>query len=165
MKIEITEEKNQPLLERRVVKATLTFQGGTPTRKDVITNMAAQLKVKEELLVLKAIRTVFGRMKAVATVHVYKNKKQVEAVEPAYRLNRGKAKPKKEEKPAEAPKEEAKPAEEAPAEAPKEEKPAEEAPKEEKPAKEAKPEEAPKEEKPAENKKEAKPAKEKKKGE
>lgn len=148
MNVEILETREQPLLGRKVVKASLRFEGATPSRKEVLSTLANQLKAKEEQVVLKTVRSAFGRTKAIATLHLYKSRKQAERFEPRYRFDRGKPKVKK-EKPAEAPKEEAKPeekpAEEKPAEAPKEEKPAES------PA-EAKPEEKPKEEKPAEKK-------------
>ena len=116
MKVEILETREQPLLERKVVKATLTFEGATPSRKKVLTTMAGQLKAKEEQVILKSVRSAFGRTKAVVTLHLYKGRKQAERFEPSYRLDRGKPKAKKEEKPpeekpAEAPKEEAKPEE------------------------------------------------------
>lgn len=147
MNVEILETREQPLLERKVVKASLTFEGATPSRKEVLSALASQLKAKEEEVVLKAVRPAFGRTKAVATVHLYKSRKQAESFEPSYRIKRGKPKEvKKEEKPAEA----------KPAEAPKEEAKPEEKPAEEKPA------EAPKEKAKAENKPAEKPAKEEK---
>jgi len=47
MNVEIMETREQPLLERKVVKASLTFEGATPSRKKVLTALANQLKAKE----------------------------------------------------------------------------------------------------------------------
>lgn len=98
MNVEILEKREQPLLERQVVKAAITFEGTTPSRKEMLAALAGQLKAKEEQLVLKTVSSAFGRTKAVATVHLYTSRKQAEKFEPRYRLDRGKP---KEEKPKE----------------------------------------------------------------
>lgn len=106
MNVEILEKREQPLLERQVVKAAITFEGTTPSRKEMLAALAGQLKAKEEQLVLKTVSSAFGRTKAVATVHLYTSRKQAEKFEPRYRLDRGK--PKEEKPEGEKPKEEKK---------------------------------------------------------
>jgi small subunit ribosomal protein S24e len=132
MNLKILEQKEEPLLSRKEIKAELFFEGtATPSNAEVGKNIASQLKVDEKLVVIKKIDTHYGSTEAIVTARAYDSAEAKEKIEP---------KDKKAEKAkAEAAKE--KPAEEKKEEAPKEEKPAEE-----------KKEEAPKEEKPAEKK-------------
>lgn len=139
-----------------------SFEGKTPSRQEFRKEIAANLKAKEELVIIKNINTEFGYRMAKVLVHVYKKKEDIEAVEPKYVMKRHEVKEKKEKpKPApeakptpegEAtegePKVEDKPAEEPKAEALAEPEPAEKK-KEETPPKEGpKAEEAPAEDKP-----------------
>lgn len=133
MDLKIVEKKEQPLLSRIEITGILEFEGATPSAKDVKKQLSTELKVGEELIVIKNIFTHFGKTNADLVAYAYLNKEDMEKIEP---------KPKKKAaKPGAAPKEGAK-------EAPKEEKKAE-APKKEKKeeAKEEKKKEAPKEEK------------------
>lgn len=175
MEINILEDNQKPLLSRREVLAEVSFDAQTPSRPEIRKALASKLKVNVELVIVTNIDTEFGYRKANVDAHVYKNKKDLEAVEPKYMLNRHaekekpvEAKPEaepeekpadepepaevKEEKPAEEAKETAEPEkqkEEKPAEAAPEKKEAEQ-PKDEKPADEPKPEQQKPEQKPAE---------------
>ena len=141
MELKILEDNQKPLLSRREIVMEASFGGKTPSRQDMRKDIAANLKAKEELVIINNIDTEFGYRKAKVLVHVYKKKEDLEAVEPKYVMKRHevKAKPK-----------EAKPA---PAAAPAEAAHKEKAPKKEAVA-EAKPAltEEKKEEKPAEAK-------------
>ena len=134
MDVKILEKKEAQLLSRTEIIADVGFTGATPSVNAVKQRFADDLKVDQNLVVVKQILTKFGSSSAKIRIYAYKNKEAMEKVEPKSK--------KKKEKPAEAPAEAPKAEEkkEAPKEAPKEEK--KEEPKEEK-----------KEEKPAEEKK------------
>ena len=101
MDIEILKQDEQHLLDRKVIKAALTFEGATPSRKEVLSSLASALKTKEDHLVLKTVRSAFGRTRAVVTAHLYKDKDLLAKHEPSYMLQRGKPKEKKGAKKAE----------------------------------------------------------------
>ena len=160
MKIDVESERVNRLLHRTEMWCSIDTGGITPSRKEVIQQIAAKKGVKEGLVVVDKIDQEFGKKVAKAYVKVYESEKAAQGVEPSYRHERAKKameeKPKKEE----APKAEEKPAEEKPAEggAPVEEKKGE--PVAEEKGEEAKPEEKAEEPKPEEKKEEAKPAEE-----
>ena len=127
MKVEIAEKVENPLLKRAEIKFRVDHSGGpTPKRLDVRAQLASQLGVPEELVVIDKLASMYGRQMASGIARVYGSREGLEELEPKYLLTRG--------LPAEA-KEEAKPEEKPKAEKPKE-KPREEKPKvEEKPEK------------------------------
>ncbi len=163
MEITIEKTAENPYLQRKEVQGEVTFEGATPSQKQIAEALAAKLNAKADAIFIVHVYTGFGSNKARFEAHVYPSKEQLEKV---VRLGK-KAKEKLAGKPASgaAPAAEAKPA---PAAAPKAEEKKEEPRKEAKPAaaetkKEEPKKEAPKkEEKPAEakkeEKKEAKPA-------
>ncbi len=138
MKIEIGERKKNPLMKREEVKFSIGHKGrATPSRTEMMKEIASALKTKEELLIIDKIFTSTGN--SVSSVRVLSYKKTVDI--PKGKLDKmnarmekvkKKADAKKEEKPAEAKpeekKEDAKPEEvkgESKEEAKAEEKPAE----------------------------------------
>ena len=144
MKLDIKSKNNNVLLSRTEVDFVVEHSGeSTPSRLDVRKYIAAKLGSKEELVVLKSLKTGFGSISSKGIAHVYKNEKDLKKIEPEYLIKRLEPKAKKEE-----PAEEAKP-EEKPEESKEEEK-TEEVPAEDKPVEE------PKEETPAEEEKEEK---------
>jgi ribosomal protein S24E len=108
MNLKITEQRDNPLLQRKEIKAQLSYEAATPSTKDLHSQLAAGLKVKPELLVVKHIYPGFGTKQADVLVYQYESKEQLLKVE-----GEKKEKKPKEEKPAEA----------APAQEKKEEKP------------------------------------------
>jgi len=151
MKVEITEKVENPLLKRTEIKFKVDHSGSpTPKRLDVRAQLASQLGVPEERIVIDKLASMHGRQMASGIARVYASREVLEGLEPKYLLKRGlpkeaKEEAKLEEKPkAEKPKE--KPKEEKPKEKPAEEKPKEK-PKE-KPIEEKKPEKSKEKEKP-----------------
>ncbi|MFH1055911.1 MAG: 30S ribosomal protein S24e [Candidatus Altiarchaeota archaeon] len=122
MEVEITQDRENKLLERREVKFKASFQGPTPKREDVRGKLIALLDSDRELTVLDSMASDYGSKAVKGYVKVYASKKAME-VEPKYILKRNFAP--KEEKPKEegketpakeagkeaAPKEDAKPKE------------------------------------------------------
>jgi len=122
MKVEIIEKSENPLFQRVEVKFKVSHAGEpTPKRLDVRAQVAAQLGVAEELVVVEKLAGAHGRQEASGIARAYNSKERLAALEPKYLLARGlpkeaKAEAKlKEEPKAEKPKK--------PEEKPKEEKP------------------------------------------
>jgi ribosomal protein S24E len=142
MKLEIKSRKQNPLMKREAVQVFLEHAGkATPSRKDILKELAKSLKSKEDQIVIEKIITRSGKASSEIRIHVYKKASDV----PKHKkemMQRRLERPAKKEKPPE-PKPEEKPPEG-------EEKPEEKPPEGEKPAdSEAEPEpekEEPKEE-------------------
>ncbi|MEE9406248.1 MAG: hypothetical protein V3V26_02465 [Candidatus Aenigmarchaeota archaeon] len=155
MKIDIAEQKKNPLMKREELWVTVEHTGAaTPKRKELLPHLVKTLKTKENLVIIKKIFSDTGKNTSNAKVFVYTKTDDIPkgmAEKMQRQLKKGKAEaPKAEKKPEAKPekkKEEAKPEEKK--EEPKpEEKPAE------KPRAEGKPAEAPKEGPKTEGKKE-----------
>lgn len=155
MKVEIIEKTENPLFKRTEIKFKADHAGEpTPKRLDARAQLAAQLGVAEELIVIEKLASTHGRQAASGIARVYSSREQLEGLEPKFLLKRDMPKEAKAEaKPEEKPKAEKPP--EKKVEEPKEVKPKE-------PKKEAKPEkpEAEKAEKPPEGAKPEEKAKE-----
>jgi small subunit ribosomal protein S24e len=137
MKIEISEKVENPLLQRTEIKFKVDHSSGpTPKRLEVRAQLAGQLGVPEEVVIIDKVASMYGRQAASGIARVYSSRQGLEELEPKYLLQRGLPKEAKEkEKPVEKPKAEEKPKEpkEKPKEKEKAEKPKEEKVKEEKP--------------------------------
>ncbi len=133
MKVEIIEKTENPLFKRTEVKFKADHAGEpTPKRLDVRAQLAAQLGVAEELIVIEKLASTHGRQAASGIARVYSSREQLEGLEPKFLLKRDMPKEVKAEvKPEEKPKVEKPP--EKKVEEPKEAKP-------EKPKEVAKPE-------------------------
>jgi small subunit ribosomal protein S24e len=149
MKIEISEKVENPLLQRTEIKFKVDHSNGpTPKRLDVRAQLAGQLGVPEEVVIIDKLASMYGRQVASGIARVYSSRQGLEELEPKYLLQRGlPAEAKEKEKPKEKPKAEEKPKEK-PKEKEKAEKPKEDKVKVEKPREEKQKEEKLKEEKP-----------------
>ena len=91
MEITITEEKYNPLIARKEVKALITHLGEiTPTREAIRSKIAAQLNLDLERVVIQKIDGHFGEPKSQLTVHCYDNAEDVFVYEPKFLLKRNK---------------------------------------------------------------------------
>jgi len=143
MKVEIVEKSENPLFQRVEIKFKVDHAGEpTPKRLDVRAQVAAQLGVSQELVVIDKLAGAYGKQEASGIARAYGSKERLAALEPKYLLVRGlpkEEKPKEESKVEKPKKPEEKPKEEKPekAEEKKQEKPKEEV-KQEKKAQEEK---------------------------
>jgi ribosomal protein S24E len=89
MEITIIEDKYNPLIARKEVKALITHLGEvTPTRESIRSKVAAQLNLDLERVVVQSIQGHFGEPKSLLTVHCYDNTEDVFVYEPKFRLKR-----------------------------------------------------------------------------
>ncbi len=101
MEVKIVTSKDNPLLKRKEVEFRIEHgpASKTPARLDVKRALASELKLGEELVYVKDMRTLTGTGTAVGHANVYKSAAQAKQVEPDYIVKRN--------SPPEKPKEEA----------------------------------------------------------
>ncbi len=82
MNLTINETKENALLSRKEVTATILFEGSTtPSRKEVQAELAKQTKAKEPLVLVTQINTNFGDAKAYVKAHIYDNEEAMKILE------------------------------------------------------------------------------------
>jgi len=85
LKIEITEEKRNPLIERTEITFRIDHFGeGTPNRLDVKKKIAAMQGSNEKLTIVRNISTHFGRSYTIGKAHIYQDSRELQYFEPLY---------------------------------------------------------------------------------
>lgn len=101
MKLKMLNEQEVPLLGRKRINYIVEFDLGTPSKKEILENLARSLKIDKELIAIRHIYQRFGDTKAKIIVHVYKNKEDLKKLEKKVKKEESVEKPKeasKEEK-------------------------------------------------------------------
>ena len=93
MELNITNEVQNPVLERKEIEFEINT-AVTPSREEIKRKLAALKNAKEELIVIKYARQLFGEHRVVGKAHIYKSAEMLKRVEPKYLLERGKKKEK-----------------------------------------------------------------------
>ncbi len=88
VKMEILEEVRNDLIGRREVTALAVFDGGTPSRSEIIESFAKQLQAPREKIALVRIDQHYGFKKATLRFRVYDSEKILKLMEPRYILAR-----------------------------------------------------------------------------
>ncbi len=88
MNIEIIEDKENKLLNRRGVKFRVIHDGGTPSKKKMRSELVSFLKTKSELLVIDGMRSEFGKRETIGYAKVYDNEDRVQKLEHTHILLR-----------------------------------------------------------------------------
>ena len=102
MKIEITEQKDNPLQKRTEVRFTIDHKGeSTPGRNAVAEEIAKMTKSKRTCVVVDSIESLFGRGVSVGYAKVYENMEAALEFDRAYLLKRNGIEAPKPEAPAE----------------------------------------------------------------
>lgn len=83
MEIEITKEKETPLLSRKRVTAFAHYEGSTPSRLKIMKEVAKALKADENLVILRHIYTRFGQHRAKLIIHTYSDEQTMLRLEGA----------------------------------------------------------------------------------
>lgn len=98
MEIEISKEKDTPLLSRKRVTAWAYYEGATPSRKVVLKEFAKKVKADPKNTVIKHIYTRFGQTDMKIIANVYNDRQTLERLESKNMIEKNKV---EEEKPAE----------------------------------------------------------------
>ena len=101
MEVKIVSTKENPLLKRKEIDFRVEQgpKGKTPARLEVKKALAAELKLSEEVIFVKRMRTMTGTNTAVGVANAYETVEQAKSIEPEYIIKRN--------SPPEKPKEEA----------------------------------------------------------
>lgn len=111
MDIKVLEQKNNPLLQRREVRFSVSHNLGTPSRDEIKASIAAHLNSKPELVIIERMRSQFGKRETHGYAKIYETAERLKSVETAHIIQRNEKKvPKEGEKAAEGKAPEAKPA-------------------------------------------------------
>jgi len=82
MQINIVNKKEEPLLSRTMITATLEFEKATPSYPEVTSLMASQLKIDDKLVAIRHIYNSFGAKKADVIAYVYADENKKQFIEP-----------------------------------------------------------------------------------
>jgi small subunit ribosomal protein S24e len=99
MEVKIVSTKENPLLKRKEVAFRVEQgpKGRTPPRLEVKRAIAAELKINEELVFVKKMRTKTGTHTAVGFANAYETAEQAKLIEPEYIIKRNSPEKPKEE--------------------------------------------------------------------
>ncbi len=86
MEVKIVSTKKNSLLKRREVSFTVDQEpkGKTPQRLEVKKAIASELKIKEELVFIKEMKTMTGTNTAIGVANAYETLEQAIFIEPEY---------------------------------------------------------------------------------
>jgi small subunit ribosomal protein S24e len=84
----IRDERNE-LLNRRELGFVLTFEGPTPSRRDILGKLCALQNVDETLVVLDSLKTKFGKQELVGDARIYDDEETKLRLEPEHLQKRG----------------------------------------------------------------------------
>lgn len=83
MTIKIENKEEKPLLARKEISGSITFEGkATPSNEEVAKAVASELKVDEKTVVMKHIYTAFGSSEAKFEALVYDSEEEKKKYEP-----------------------------------------------------------------------------------
>lgn len=85
LKIEIIEEKKNPLIDRKEITIRIDHFGtSTPNRLEVKKKIAAVQGSDEKLTIIKKLDTHFGASYTLGRIYIYDNAKELQFFEPFY---------------------------------------------------------------------------------
>jgi len=79
--IQIIEDKNNPMLNRREVVFKVNHESATPSRKSIADRIAATMNSKEGLVVIDSLHTEFGKRETIGYAKIYKTAERAKQVE------------------------------------------------------------------------------------
>ena len=90
MEIKIVSTKENPLLKRKEVDFRVEQgpKGKTPARLEVKKALAGELKMSEEVVFVKRMRTMTGTNTTVGVANAYETVEQAKFIEPEYIIKR-----------------------------------------------------------------------------
>ena len=97
MQLNLNTKKEEPLLSRTMLKATIDFEKATPSYQEVTSLLATNLKTDEKLIAIRHIYNSFGAKKAEVIAYVYNDEAKKEFIEPKKKEKKEKVKEAKKE--------------------------------------------------------------------
>ena len=90
MQVNITSKKEEPLLSRTMVQASLEFEKVTPSYPEVTAMLATSLKADEKLIAIRHVYNHFGAKKADVTAYLYSDENKKNFIEPKLKVKKDK---------------------------------------------------------------------------
>ena len=90
IQLSITSKKEEPLLARTMVKASLEFEKSTPSYAEVTSLLAGNLKSDEKLIAIRHIYNSFGAKKAEVIAYLYNDEAKKQLIEPKLKVKKEK---------------------------------------------------------------------------
>lgn len=84
MKLEIIEQKENKLLERKEIRIKVAFNGATPKREELRKKIIELLKSDAEKTIVDSLRTQFGKKEAIVEARIYSSKEKAIEIEPEH---------------------------------------------------------------------------------
>lgn len=82
MELKVVDMKEEPLLSRKLVRASIEFENTTPSYAEVAASLSSSLKTDEKLIALRHIYNLFGSKKAEIIAYVYSDETKKNFIEP-----------------------------------------------------------------------------------
>jgi small subunit ribosomal protein S24e len=86
--IQIIEEKNNPLLNRREVVFKVIHDAASPSRKSIVDRIAATMNSKEGLVIVDNLKTEFGKRETIGYAKIYETEERAKQVERPHIIER-----------------------------------------------------------------------------
>ena len=91
MELEITEQNDNPLLNRQEVKVVIKHsEDSTPRRNQVIKSLSEQLKAKRELVIIDHLKNAYGKTETHGYAKIYSDKESLTRIETKPSMDRHK---------------------------------------------------------------------------
>jgi small subunit ribosomal protein S24e len=90
MKVEVTSEKQNPMLKRKEISFKVEHgeTGRTPSRAEIRKAIATATKASESVVFIKKFETRTGTQTAQGTANIYDTAEQAKLIEPEYVIKR-----------------------------------------------------------------------------
>ncbi len=81
MEVYVESERYNPLLKRKEIHCRLSFEGRTPSRREVRERIAGLMNAEIERIIIDYIKTEFGKTEAKCYVKIYDSVDDLKAIE------------------------------------------------------------------------------------
>ena len=88
MDIQVIEEKNNPILNRREIVFKVIHDASTPSRKSVVERLAATMNSKSSLVFVDSLKTEFGKRETIGYAKIYETAERAKQVERVHIIER-----------------------------------------------------------------------------
>jgi len=91
MELEITEQNENPLLNRQEVRVVIKHsENSTPRRNQVIKSLSEQLKTKRELVIIDHLKNAYGKTETHGYAKIYSDRESLTKIETKPSIDRHK---------------------------------------------------------------------------
>ena len=91
MELEITEQNDNPLLNRQEVKVIIKHnESSTPRRNQVIKSLSEQLKAKRDLVIIDHLKNAYGKTETHGYAKIYSDRESLKKIETKPSIDRHK---------------------------------------------------------------------------